>query len=133
LSNAPPKIATALVVPLYLCLFIFLLGLLYSKGGFSPVFWAMLLFCVTLGVGLSGLLSTQVSNQGVTQITLRGRRSIAWSEVTDVKLTAQTITLVGPTGELTLPLIMFSDLDATVAFVTDHLPGNVRDVLGLNN
>ena len=94
-----------------------------------PLAIAVFLLCLILGVGLIRPLSTQITNTGVSQLTWQGRRYLPWSEVSEVKVQPQVITLIGQKECFLLPLMFFSNLDESVKFIQEHLPSKLRGVI----
>jgi hypothetical protein len=86
--------------------------------------WLLLLaFTALLLATLPRQLSTTLTLDGVSQWTLRGWVSIAWSEVLRVEIKHQaTLKLIGATTTITVSPVFFDDFDGTIAWLSDRLP-----------
>jgi len=78
-------------------------------------------------MGLLRTLTTQITDEGVSQMTLRGRRYLAWTEVAAVSRNGRAYWLTGGGRKLFLWLSLFEDSDAAHAFVEGHLPSGARN------
>jgi hypothetical protein len=125
MAAVPPKIALILSISLFGGVSVFLLGIPVWRHNL-PLFLAMLFFSGVLGVGLVRPLSTKLTSAGISQLTWRGRKHLAWADVTHVARQPQTITLSGPSGRFIVPLMLYSNAGAAVAFLSSHLPLHLR-------
>jgi len=77
-------------------------------------------------MGLLRTLTTQLTQEGVSQTTLQGRKYLAWTEVAEVSRNGRAYWLKGKGQKLFLWLSLFEDSDAACAFVEEHLPFSIR-------
>ena len=124
---APPKVALVVATSLYSALgvLLLLLGMVLWRGNFR-VFLALLFFCLILGGGIVRVLSTQMDGHGISQLTWRGRLRVDWGDVREVAFRPKVVTLVGRAARFPVPLVLYSDSDAVVNFVSSHLPAHLR-------
>jgi hypothetical protein len=87
----------------------------------SAVMWPFIF------TGLLQTLTTRLTNEGATQMTLWGRRSLAWTEVAKVSRNGRAYWIKGRGEKLFLWLSLFEDSDAAHAFVEERLPPGIRN------
>jgi hypothetical protein len=94
----------------------------------NPIFLLMsVVMWPLLSMGLLRTLTTQLTHEGASQMTLRGRRYLAWTEVAEVSRNGRAYWLKGKGQKLFLWLSLFEDSDAAYAFVEEHLPPDTRN------
>ena len=125
MSTAPPKLVSTLVTPgAYLGAMIAAGGLILAMGGDRTA-----LFLVVLGLfrALEGIrtASTRVTTGGVTQLTWRGRVTLAWDDVTVATRNSRSLTLSSPKGSVRIPVECFEYTDEAVRYIEAHLPDSV--------
>jgi hypothetical protein len=125
MAGVIPRIRVLLTVSVFAVAGALLLALFIWRLNI-PMLIAMAFFYAVLGIGLTRAISMQLSPSGISQLTLGGRREVAWSDITKVARQPQTMTLVGPRGRVIVPLILFDDADAAHDFVISHLPPHLR-------
>jgi hypothetical protein len=71
-------------------------------------------------------LSTRVSEAGASQLTWSGRIQLAWAEVTQVTRTVESFTLTGDKKRVVVPVEVFENTTATIAYIEAHLPAHLN-------
>jgi hypothetical protein len=125
MEPGPPKVASTLVAGLYSAVGVLLLWVSVRIGSL-PLLIAVLFLCAVLLVVLLPAVSTQLSSDGISQLSWRGRVHLAWHEVDTATVQSRAIVLLGGGRRFSVPLIFFSDARAAFDFVRAHLPPRVR-------
>ncbi len=71
-------------------------------------------------------ISTRVTEEGVSQLTLCGRVHLSWNEVTQVTRGPLSLTLTGPKGRVVVSVEEFADSAAAISYLESHIPSNLR-------
>jgi hypothetical protein len=122
-SNFPtPRLARGLAIGLYAPMVPLFLWMAW--GSRSDVV-AVLLFLGVLtivSVGALRILSTTISAEGASQVTLRGRGQLRWDDVRQVWGGAYgALTLKGDTGRIVIHCAFYRDFDATRTWLARRL------------
>jgi hypothetical protein len=122
----PPKLIYSLAFGmLTLCLLLIASGLwlvaIGNSGGLYSVFGGTALMLLKLRN-----VSTRVTETGVSQLTLRGRVHLSWTEVTQVTRAPLSLTLAGAKRRVVVSLEEFADSAAAISYVESHIPSNLR-------
>ena len=89
----------------------------------NPLFFLMSIVTWPLiCVGLFRALTTELTHDGASQMTLRGRKHMAWTEVEKVWRSSGSYSISGRGRTLLLWWRLFEDPDAARAFIEKHLP-----------
>jgi hypothetical protein len=118
-DDSPPQVWVTPIVGAFAAFFAFDFWISYR----NPVF--LLISVITwpfICVGLLRTLTTELTDDGTSQMTLRGRKYLAWTDVDKVSRHGRTYWIAGKGQELLLWLALFEDPDAARAFVEGHLP-----------
>jgi len=124
-TNSPPQVLRIPIIGTFAALLAADFWISYR----NPVF--LLMSVVTwplICVGLLRTLTTRLTHEGASQMTLRGRRHLAWTEVVEVSRNGRAYWLKGNGQKLFLWLALFEDSDAAYAFVEEHLPTSARNL-----
>jgi hypothetical protein len=124
-TDIVPRVASTLVRNDLFLPFLFLIDGILMWPRFMAI--PMILFCPIACLFVIRDLSTELSPDGVSQLTWRGRVYVGWDAVEDVKRNANSIVVHAPTGRVVIAYQKFSDSGATVRFVNAHLPRNLRE------
>jgi len=89
---------------------------------FNPFGALLFLGCLYTTVNVVRVLSTQVSAEGISQLTWRGRIQVRWDDVTAVSRRNRSIVLTSSSGSVTVPTESFYDTQAAVGYLDAHLP-----------
>lgn len=125
MDAAPPRIAVVPAAVMYGCFGLFMLWLALSRPP-DLAFDLLCFFLLALCLALVPPLSTQLTSSGVSQLSVVGRRHLAWADVREIKAQRQSIALIGANSSMRLPLIFFSNPEAVAAYVAEHLPLSLR-------
>jgi hypothetical protein len=71
-------------------------------------------------------VSTRVTEEGVSQLSLRGRDHLSWNEVTQVARTPLSLTLVGANKRMVVSVEEFADSAGAKSYIESHIPSNLR-------
>lgn len=72
------------------------------------------------------VVSTHVTDVGVSQLTWRGRIQLHWDEVTTVAKGRRSIKLAGVDGSVIFPIERFCESKAAKGYLDSHLPAHFR-------
>ena len=97
------------------------LGAIGNAYGIFSIFGASVLVLLKIRN-----ISTRVTEAGVSQLTLRGRVHLSWSEVTQVTRSPLSFTLAGTKRRLVVSVEEFADSAATISYMESHLPSKLR-------
>jgi hypothetical protein len=86
----------------------------------SIVIWPFI--CVSLFRGLT----TELTHEGASQMTLRGRTQIAWTQVEKVSRNGGSCWISGKGCTLLLWWRLFENPDAARVFIDKHLPADIE-------
>ena len=88
--------------------------------------WAHLLFLgflVLLAYAALSILSTKLTNEGVSQRTWRGWTNIRWEDVRSVRFKGKgAVDVAGPEGRVRIPGPFYTDYDGLLAWLAERLP-----------
>jgi hypothetical protein len=70
--------------------------------------------------------STRIDEKGVSQLGWRGRTHVPWSDVTHLTQRPESLTLEGSAGRLVVPVAVFENTAATIAYIESHLPSDSK-------
>ncbi len=88
-----------------------------------PVLLILLGVLPFLAAGTVRILSTTLSDEGVSQRTWRGRTHLRWVEVRSVRFGGKgNVVLAGPNGEVAIPGAFYTSFDALLAWLANRLP-----------
>jgi protein-L-isoaspartate O-methyltransferase len=96
---------------------------LRNFAGLYSVFGATVMILLKLRTA-----STRVTEAGVSQLTLRGRVHLSWSEVTQVTRAPLSLTLAAAKRRVVVSLEEFADSAAAISYIESHIPANLRSV-----
>ena len=116
-----PKLLNRLAVALFAGVLIFLPGLMFWKGGLSPVFWAVLISCLAFAGALMRPLSTRIDERGVSQFSLTGAKQLLWSEIREVREEPLALVVIGPTESWHIPTWLFADANQAVKYLRSRM------------
>ena len=126
MNEVPPRVAWKLAVILYGAVWLVLLYIIFFRP-FQPLSIALPIFWILLCAALVAPLSTKLSPDGVSQRMLFGNRKLLlWRDVTELQDQGQVLTLVGSACRINIPIVFFSDADAAINYIYDHVPSAVR-------
>jgi len=97
------------------------LGAMGNAYGIFSIFGASVLILLKIRN-----VSTRVTEEGVSQLTFRGRVHLSWSEVTQVTRTPLSFTLAGAERRLVVSVEEFADSAAAISYMESHLPSKLR-------
>jgi len=69
--------------------------------------------------------STRVSEGGVSQLTWRGRRLLAFADVTGMTKNSRELNLSASAGRVTVPVAYFENTASAIRFIESRLPSHV--------
>ena len=123
MSDFPePQLARGWVIGLYISLVSFFLWAgWHSRSEITAVllFLALALF-VTFGA--TRILSTSITAEGASQLTLGGRVQLRWEDVRQVRSGANgALTLKGDRGQIFIPCAFYHDFDPTWTWLARRL------------
>jgi hypothetical protein len=67
-------------------------------------------------------VSTKLSAEGVSQLTLRGRKFYPWADVSSADVQRSSVALKVQGTTVRIPFIFFDDADAVLRYVRAHVP-----------
>ncbi len=116
-----PRPARAWTIAIFGAMTAFLAWTAIARGGVVP--WVLFIgFTLLAFTALLRALSTALTLDGVSQLTLQGRVSLKWSEVQRVEIGARgRVQAVGPTATVVISPIFFENFDATLAWLHERL------------
>lgn len=88
--------------------------------------WAFIVGSLAFGIFLIPVLSTRLTDVGISQRGFRGRKDLRWSEIKSVEPLSNAIVLVGQKCRINVPLIFFHDFDSAVSYIDEHVPAALR-------
>jgi hypothetical protein len=71
-------------------------------------------------------ISTTLTDEGVSQLTWRGRVDLQWRDIQSIERAAKTVTVTGAGGSVVLPIESYYDSAAALRFLDAHLPAHLR-------
>lgn len=118
-ADSPPKVWPMPLIIGYAVLFSLNIWISYRE----PVFLAIsVLAWLLISTGLLRVLTTELTNEGFSQSTLRGRKHIAWTDVEQVSRNDGRYWVTGKGLKLLLRPGLFEDPDAARTFIEKRLP-----------
>jgi len=125
LNESPPKIWIAFIAVPTSVVVVLDLWLSYRLGHYffllSVAFWILIL------LPFVPEMTTKLSQDGIVQITYRGRREIAWNDVIDVKHKGKHLHVSSRHSTIHIWLSLFENPDAAGTFVFSKLPPGSMD------
>jgi len=125
MAAAAPKIAFRLQIPTLVLLLFWALFYLFVWNHNRLVGLAIGVAGLALCIYRLGILSTQITEAGVSQWTWRGRIALSWDDIALVSKTRSYVVLEGSKGSIRVPIPIYYDSRAVAQFLTSHLPHNV--------
>lgn len=118
-TNSPPTVWPTPILVGYAALFLLNIWISYR----NPVFLTIsVLAWLLISGGLLRVLTTDLTNEGVSQSTLRGRKYLAWAEVEQVSRNDGRYWVTGKGLRLLLRPGLFEDPEAARTFIEQRLP-----------
>jgi len=103
----------------------------YAETGVAPADWtwptvsATVVLLAGIYVYLGGMFyqrfATEVSDQGVSLPTFKGRRHVAWSEVHRIGVRGPELLLDAPGGVVVVNVLCFSNSKSVAQYIQAHL------------
>lgn len=92
----------------------------------GPSFIFFTAFCALIStLRAIRILSTRVTEAGVSQWNWRGPVHLSWTEVTEVTRTPLSLTLTGDHRQVVVSVEEFQDTAAAISYIESHLPSNL--------
>jgi len=118
-KEPPPKVRVTPIVVVFGAFLVIDFWISYRNAVFllmSIITWPLI--CL----GLLRALTTELTHNGASQMTLGGCKHMVWTEVEKVSRNGRSYWISGNGQKLLLWLTLFEDPDAAQAFVDAHLP-----------
>ena len=88
-----------------------------------PVLLILLGVLPVVGASMVRILSTTITNEGVSQRTWRGWTHLRWVDVRSVRFRGKgSVVLTGPKGDVIIPGAFYTNFDALLAWLANRLP-----------
>lgn len=126
-ADESPRIVRSLITPVVVMAVVWIVDgviMLQSRNRWAGA--GLALFGVFLGLRSIRDYSTTVAATGVTQLTIRGRLTLNWVDITRIAREPQSIILTGTHGRVVVPIQSFSDTNETVSYIYSRLPPNLK-------
>jgi hypothetical protein len=121
MSSVPPRVAVVTVSILYGSFLILSLVVSFYRH-FAPPSGIVLVAWTLMCIVLMPMVSTRLSDEGVSQITLRGRTLYPWTDVSSAKVLRAAVVLKVQGRTVRIPFVFFDDADYALRYVRAHLP-----------
>jgi hypothetical protein len=127
MTDDAPKIASTLErTKLFMAAIILLQALLNWSLGHYALGAALFFGGLLISLSTARVLSTQVSSNGVSQLTWRGFIRMRWDDVATVTRRNRSIVLTSLDGTIVVPTESFLDTQSAVQYLDRHLPRRLR-------
>ena len=126
MKEGVPKIAIGWTLALYGGVVILLLTIGYLRPVSTSAMLALIAGSIALGIFLVPVLSTRVTDVGISQRGFRGRKDLRWCEIQSVEILANAIVLVGEKCRIHVLLVFFHDFDSAFSYIDEHVPAALR-------
>lgn len=70
-------------------------------------------------------LSTRVTEVGLSQLTWSGRIHLSWADITQMTRSRLSLTLAGENGRVVVPVEVFENTAAAIAYIESHVPAHI--------
>jgi hypothetical protein len=121
MEQAPPRIAVGILSTLYGGLALLLVGVSVVRG-FPPVLIAVDVFWLSLCVALIPPISTELTAEGISQVSLRGRRMYRWQDVTGGRDSGSSLLLEVKDAKVRVPMMLFRRPKLAYKYIGERLP-----------